>query len=441
MEQLELTTEKAVFEGKTLARHNRFVIFVEGALPGERILAEITGRKRRHAFARVVRVLDPSPHRVDAPCPVFTECGGCAFQQMGYPAQTAMKQDVLVESLHGVPGVAEALQPMLPCESTFHFRNKMVFAFGTRDGQTVLGLHRRGDWRTIVPADTCLLQSPDSDEIIRRAVGVARERGIPVYDDEAKQGLLRHLVVREGKHTGQRMVHLHAAADDPALAAIPEAVGDLCDTFLASHHLNVPEAAPPDATRVVKGSGFIRERLNGFTFEIGPSTFFQTNTLQAERMFTILLSWLADLRPRTAVDLYAGTGPIAIQLSRAAERVVAIESNPESVEMAKRNIALNGLTNVTIACAEVEKTKTDAFPSPCDVIVVDPPRPGLHRKAVDMLLALAPPALAYVSCNPATLARDLKLLCEGGYGIERIQPVDLFPHTFHIEAMVLLRKR
>lgn len=441
MEQLEITTEKAVFEGKTLARQNRFVIFVEGALPGERILAEITGRKRRHAFARVVRVLDPSPHRVDAPCPVFTECGGCAFQQMSYPAQTAMKQDVLVESLHGVPGVAEALQPMLPCESTFHFRNKMVFAFGTRDGQTVLGLHRRGDWRTVVPAGTCLLESPEAAAIVRDTTTFVRERSIPVWNDHTRTGLLRHLVIREGKRTGQRMIHLHFASEDPVINDFAALLASRCDTLLASAHLNVPEAAPPESTRLLTGSGFIRDQLNGFTFEIGPSTFFQTNTLQADRMFTILLSWLADLRPRCVVDLYAGTGPIAIQLSRSAERVVAIESNPESVEMAKRNIALNGLTNVTIACAEVEKTKTDAFPSPCDVIVVDPPRPGLHRKAVDMLLALAPPTLAYVSCNPATLARDLKLLCEGGYGIERIQPVDLFPHTFHIEAMVLLRKR
>ena len=441
MAQMELTTEKMAFEGRAIARQGRFVIFVEGALPGERVLAEMTRRKRRHAFARVLEVLDPSPHRVEAPCPVFDECGGCAFQQMDYAAQTEMKQGVLVESLHGVPGVAEALQPMLPSESTFHFRNKMVFAFGLRDGQPLLGLHRRGDWRTVVSADTCMLESPEAAEIVRTTNAFVRERSIPIWDDTAKTGLLRHLVVREAKRMNQRMLHLHTATESPVVQDFVPLLDRYCDTLLASAHLNVPEAAPPESTRVLKGSGFIREQLNGFSFEIGPSTFFQTNTVQAERMFSMLMDWIRDVHPVNAVDLYAGTGPIAVHLSSVAERVFAIESNPESVAMAQRNFELNNLQNITILCAEVEKAGSGVFPAPCDLLVVDPPRPGLHKKAVDMLLAIAPKTLVYISCNPATLARDLKLLCDGGYAIERIQPVDLFPHTFHIEAMVLLRKR
>ncbi|OQA26009.1 MAG: 23S rRNA (uracil-C(5))-methyltransferase RlmCD [Verrucomicrobia bacterium ADurb.Bin345] len=441
MTQQELTTEKMAFEGRAIARQGRFVIFVEGALPGERVLAELTRRKRRHAFARTVEVLDASPHRVPAPCPVFDECGGCAFQQMNYAAQIEMKQSVLVESLHGVPGIGEALQPLLPSESIFHFRNKMVFAFGMREGQPVLGLHRRGDWQTIVPSDTCILESPEAAAIVRDTIAFVRQRGIPVWDDHTRSGLLRHLVVREAKRTGQRMLHLHVAAEDPAIQDFVPILEGRCDTLLVSAHLSVPEAAPTECTRILKGSGFIREQLNGFSFEIGPSTFFQTNTLQAERMFSILIEWIRDMNPAAAVDLYAGTGPIAIHLSAVAKQVFAIESNPESVAMARRNFELNGLRNITVLCAEVEKTGAAAFPSPCDLLVVDPPRPGLHKKAVDVLLAVAPKTLVYISCNPATLARDLKLLCDGGYGIERVQPVDLFPHAFHIETMVLLRKQ
>jgi len=462
-QELVLETEKMAFEGRAIARPNRFVIFVEGALPGEKIRAAITSRKRHHAFASVLEVLEPSPHRVSAPCPVFGECGGCSFQQMDYPAQLAMKRDVLIESLYGVPGVPENVIESIGADSPFFFRNKMVFAFGMMAGkdfrppsacalesanplaplhdQLVLGLHRKGQWRSVVPADACMLQSKESNEIIRRVLAFVRERGIAVFHDERNEGFLRHLVVREGKRTNERMVHLHAAASHPAFESLPGLLGDLCDTFLVSHHRHVPEAAPAEQTFVLKGSGIIMERLNNFQFEIGPSTFFQTNTIQAEKLFRVAAAWAAKMKPKNAVDLYAGTGPIGMFLSAVAEKVVCIESHPDSVATARRNIELNGLKNIEVVCAEAEKSGPNVFPKPTDLIVVDPPRPGLHKKAMQLLLSVASPNLIYVSCNPATLARDLKLLAEGGYTVEAIQPVDMFPHTFHIEAVVKLRRR
>ncbi len=436
---LILKTEKMAAEGVAIARQNRFVIFVDGALPCETIRAEITKRKRSHAFARVAEVLEPSPHRVPAPCPVFGICGGCSFQQMDYPAQIAMKRDVLIESLYGVPGVPDIVRPSITADSPFWFRNKMVFAFGIRDGETVLGLHRKGQWRSVVPASDCMLQSKESNEIIRRTLTFVKERGIAVFNDEKNEGFLRHLVVREGKRTGDRMIHLHAVQQHPAFEELPKVLDDLCTTFLASYHRNVPEAAPADQTFVLKGSGQIKDKLNDFTFEIGPSTFFQTNTLQAEKLFGVVKEWAAETKPGNAVDLYAGAGPIGMFLSRVAEKVVCIESNRDSVTMARRNIETNGLKNIEVICAEAEKAGPDAFPKPTDLIVVDPPRPGLHKKAMELLLSVAAPNLIYVSCNPATLARDLKRLAEGGYAIEAIQPVDMFPHTFHIEAVAKLK--
>jgi 23S rRNA (uracil1939-C5)-methyltransferase len=440
MQEVELTTEKMAFEGRAIARQNRFVIFVEGALPGEKVLAEITQRKRNHAFARVKQVLSPSPQRQAPPCPVFGECGGCSFQQVAYPAQLQMKRDVLVESLYGIPGVPEDVREIVGTDSPFYFRNKMVFAFGVSNGELVLGLHRRREWHSVILTDVCLLQSPESDEIIRRTLEFSRKNSLAPFDDVKNQGMLRHLVIREGKNTRQRMVQLHAAEPHPALEQFPAALEGLCDTVIASYHRTVPEDAPPEHTHVLKGKGFIQERLNNFLFEIGPSTFFQTNTQQAEKLFRILASWAGEVRPKNAVDLYAGTGPIAIHLSAAAEKVVGIESHADSVDMARRNLALNGLRNVEMVCAEVEKTGIRVFPQPTDLIVVDPPRAGLHRKAVEILLNVGAPNLFYVSCNPATLARDLKLLGEGGYRVETIQPIDMFPHTFHIEAVVWLRK-
>ena len=460
--ELELVTEKMAAEGVAIARQNRFVIFVDGALPGERIRAEIKQRKRNHAFARVLEVLEPSPHRVTAPCPVFGECGGCSFQHMNYPAQIAMKRDVLIESLYGVQGVPGNVRESITADSPFYFRNKMVFAFGKTAGkdsrppsantleganplapqadETILGLHRKGQWHSVVPANDCMLQSKESNEIIRRVLAFVKERGIAVFNDEKNEGFLRHLVVREGKHTGERMVHLHAVQPHPAFEELPRLLDDLCSTFLVSYHRNVPEAAPADKTLVLKGSGQISDKLNDFKFEIGPSTFFQTNTIQAEKLFGVVRAWAAEVKPKNAVDLYAGTGPIGMFLSTVAEKVVCIESRADSVAMARRNIEFNGLKNIEIICVEAEKAGSDVFPKPTDLIVVDPPRPGLHKKAIALLLFVNAPNLIYVSCNPATLARDLKLLVAGGYAVEAIQPVDMFPHTFHIETVVKLGK-
>ena len=440
MHEIELTTEKMAFEGRAIARVNRFVYFVEGALPGEKVRAALIRRKRNHAFARVLEVLEPSPYRQPTPCPVFGICGGCAFQQMAYPAQLQMKRDVLIESLHGVPGVPERVTDVLGTDSAFHFRNKMVFAFGMKDGELILGLHVKGDWQSIVSTDVCLLESPESNEVIKRTVAYFRQHSVPLFDDERGEGFLRHLVVREGKHTGDRMVHLHAAAPHPAFERFADTIGELATTCLVSYHRTVPEAAPPEQTFILSGSGKIRDKLNEFTFEIGPATFFQTNTLQAEKLFRILTAWAAEIRPRMAVDLYAGTGPIAIHLSAATERVLAIESHADSVERMRRNLELNAIRNVEAIHAEVERSPQGVFPANADLVVVDPPRPGLHRKAVDLLLNAAPANLIYVSCNPATLARDLKLFCEAKYAVETIQPVDMFPHTFHIEAVARLRR-
>jgi len=359
---------------------------------------------------------------------------------MDYSAQVSMKREVLLESLHGVPGAAENTAPVITADSPFYFRNKMGYAFGLQDGFPVLGLHRRGDWRSVVPAEACLLQSKASNEILTRTLDFVRQNNIPVYDDRNDTGCVRHLVIREGKHTGERMVHLHAVEPHPAFEDLPRLLDNLATTVLVSIHRNVPEDAPAESTRVLSGPGLIREHLNGFVFEIGPATFFQTNTLQAEKLFAKIMEWVGDAKVQNAVDLYAGTGPIAIHLGRVAARVFGIESNADSVRMAERNIALNNLANVKMTCAEVEATNLSAFPAGTELVVVDPPRPGLHKRAIDTLLAVAAPTLIYVSCNPATLARDLKLLIDGGYHLVAVQPVDLFPHTFHIETLALLRR-
>jgi len=435
-DELELTIEKAVFEGHALARLGRHVIFVDGALPGERIRAVITSRRRRYAFARALEILEPSPDRCPAPCPVFGVCGGCAFLNFAYPAQCAMKRGFLQDALRAWPAAADKIADVLGMETPEFFRNKMVYSFGGTAEQLVLGMHRRGDFHAVVTAEHCVLQSPAARAIIRRVLAWARARGLAPFDERAKQGLLRDLTVREGKRTGQRLVLLTATAPQPDLATLPEVLGELADTVLLGFSPHAHNAARLTGTEVLKGAGHIEEQLNGLTFEIGPTMFFQTNTLQAERMFSTLAAWANELQPRVALDLYAGIGPIAFHLASPGRTVLAVESHPESVAAARRNQQRNRLPEIEWVTADVEKTPEAIFARQPELIVVDPPRTGLAPKAAERIAAAAAPHLIYVSCNPATLARDLPVWLRAGYVVERIQPVDMFPHAYHIECLV-----
>jgi len=438
--ELEVTIEKTVFEGRALARHGRFVIFVDGALPGERVRIALTGRKRRYAFARVLEVLETSPQRCAPGCPVFGTCGGCSLLNLNYPEQLVQKRGFLLEALHAWPAVVAKVADVLGMEEPYFFRNKMVYSFGGPVEAPVLGMHRRGDFYAVVSAADCRLQSPQAQEIIRRLLEFARTRGLPPFDERKKVGLLRDVTVREGKRTGQRMVMLTATAPHPAFAELPAVLGELATTVLLAISPTMNNASRIEKVETLSGAGLIEEQLNGLTFEVGPTTFFQTNTLQAERMFALLTQWADEVQPRVALDLYAGTGPIAFHLARAGRRVIAVETHAASVEAARRNQARNRLPEIEWLAADVEKAPERVFATAPELIVVDPPRTGLHPKAAEKIVAAGAPHLFYVSCNPATLARDLPLFLAAGYTVEQLQPVDMFPHSYHVEALVRLAK-
>jgi 23S rRNA (uracil1939-C5)-methyltransferase len=439
-EELELVIEKTVFEGRALARQGRWVIFVDGALPGERVRARLTGRKRRYAFAQVLEVLAPSPQRCAPGCGAFGACGGCSLLNLDYAAQLEQKRNYLLEALHAWPEVTACVAPVLGMDGPYFFRNKMVYSFGGVAAAPVLGMHRRGDFHAVVSAEDCRLQSPQAQEIIRRVLAWARQQHVPPFDERAKTGLLRDLTVREGKRTGQRMVLLTTTAAHAAVAELPSILGELATTVL--HGISPPanNAARLERVAALSGSGVIAEQLNGLTFEVGPTTFFQTNTLQAEKMFALLAQWADAAQPRVALDLYAGTGPIAFHLARAGRRVIAVETHPESVAAARRNQRRNNLPEIEWLAADVEKAPEAVFASQPDLIVVDPPRTGLHPKAAQKIVTAAPPHLLYVSCNPATLARDLPCFRAAGYTVKRMQPLDMFPHSYHVESLLWLTR-
>ena len=439
-DEMEVVIEKTVFEGRALARHGRFVIFVDGALPGERVKIALTGRKRRYAFARVLEVLETSPHRCAPGCGVFGACGGCSLLNMDYPTQLAQKRGFLLEALHKMPDAAALVGEVLGMAEPYFFRNKMVYSFGGPVEAPVLGMHRRGDFHAVVTAAECRLQSPQAQQIILRLLDFARTRNLPPFDERRKVGLVRDVTVREGKRTNQRMVMLTATEPHPAFADLPAVLGDLATTVLLGISPTLHNSARLERVEVLSGSGIIEEQLNGLTFEVGPTTFFQTNTLQAEKMFATLAQWADEIQPSTVLDLYAGTGPIAFHLARAGRRVIAVETHPASVEAARRNQARNQLPEIEWLAADVEKAPEAVFASKPDLIVLDPPRSGLLPKAAEKIVSAGAPHMFYVSCNPATLARDLPLFLNAGYAVTRLQPMDMFPHSYHVEALLHLRR-
>lgn len=444
--EIELTIEKMAFGGQAIARADRFVYFVDDALPGEVVKAVVYKRKKDFACARAVEVLKASPDRVPASCPWMGRCGGCALRHCAPAAQARLKHDILVEALHGVPGAQEQVADVVESPLTDDYRNKMVYSFGeTLEGELRLGLHRRGSYIHILPADGCLLQSEASREIVRRTVALANRMGIRAFHEINKAAGLRTLTVREARHTGQRLVELLSTADVPGLAeAFDKEMEGLADTVYVSIDHNPNGAPTVSERRLVRGPGYLIEELNGLRFKIGPDTFFQSNTYQAEALFRAVAEEAVRYgRPAVALDLFTGTGPIALQLAKSADRVYGVENWAPSVAAAKENAEANGIGNVSFQVADVNKALPDGLPTHADLVVVDPPRPGLSNASVDWILRMTPADILYVSCNPTTLARDLKWFAERApeYAIVAVRPFDLFPHTFHLETLVHLRHK
>ena len=444
MQELIVKTEKIVHGGQALARADRFVVFVDDALPGETVRARLYKKKKSFAFARAVEVLEPAPERIPSDCPLTGDCGGCTFRHCRYASQLAYKKQILVDALHGLPAAQALVSDVSPSPLTDDYRNKMDFTFGrTLEGELRLGLHRRGSFIHILPAQDCRLQSAASREIVRRTLALAEEMGLPPFHEIKKTDGLRQLTVREGRNTSQRMVELVATRPYPGL---PErflaAMDDLADTVIVSRDTQPRGVPHPTDRRFLKGTGQIEETLNGLRFRIGPDTFFQSNTAQAERLFARLLVWAQKTGPHaTAIDLFSGTAPIAMHLARAADRVYGAESWEPSVAAARENIRLNGLGNVEMVVADVNAAPPPTLPDRADLLVVDPPRPGLSPKAVDWILRRSPKTLVYVSCNPSTLSRDLQLiLSQAPYAPVAVEPFDMFPHTFHLETLAVLSR-
>jgi 23S rRNA (uracil1939-C5)-methyltransferase len=445
-EELELRIDSLAYGGNGVARVNGFVVFVRGGLPGDLVRARVSKAKRGLAEAVAQSVLEPSSERVEAPGRHFGACGGCRFQDLAYESQLAAKQQQVRDALVRIGRIAgPPLEPIVPAASVFGYRNKLEYSFAAGEEGVRLGFHRAGRWDEIVDIDECLLTT-DLGNAIRLAVRAwAREERLEPYDQSTGTGYLRHLVVREGRNTGQALVLLVTAPGErfetgyfvdvvrrfPEVRSVYWAINDT-----PAERTNVP-------AKLLWGEEAIEEEILGLRFRLRPGAFLQTNTEMAERLYSLAREYAGLGGTENVLDLYCGTGTIALALARDAATVWGLEISEEAVACAIENAELNGIGNARFYAGNVGQTLEELVEEsgPPDVVVVDPPRAGLAGKALRRTGALGAGRIVYVSCNPTTLASDVQVLRdEFGYELRRCRPVDMFPHTPHVESVSLLTR-
>ena len=474
----EFQIEKYAFEGKGIAKVSKnellglteengneknYVVFVIGSYPGDTVNARLLKIKNSYAEALVMDILTPSSERVKAKCKFFGTCGGCKQQDLDYDVQAKYKQQQVEEIFNKLGGFSDfEILPIIPSQNVFHYRNKMEFSFsekrwltkeeiskeGILDKDFSLGLHIPKIYDKVLDVDECFLQSELSNKILNFTRDFFKKRNTSIYSTKTHTGYLRNLVIKQASLTNDLMVNLVTSEENDEL------VNEYCDelrkeipqvtTVINNINKKFAAVAVGDYEKIIYGSGFIYDEIGKHKFRISANSFFQTNTLQAEKLYQTALDFAELIGNEIVYDLYSGAGTITIFISDKAKKVYAFEAVESAIADAKVNAELNNILNVKFFAADLYKSFlpiVDKYniPKP-DVMIIDPPRSGMHPTTVDDVIKLSPNKIIYVSCNPATQVRDIKLMVEAGYKLIKIKPVDMFPHTFHIENVALLLK-
>ena len=467
---LELQITDYAFEGKGIAKITRddsgkkYVVFANGAYPGDIVKAELKRIKKSYAESKVVEVVSPSPDRTEPRCKYFGVCGGCKQQDLKYEIQLKYKAEQVKDIFERIGGLKDfEILPIVPSEKIFYYRNKMEFSFADKrwlwhgeieekdeikDQNFALGLHIPRMFDKVLDINECYLQSEESTKILNFTRDFFKSLGTSIYSTKTHEGYLRNLVIKQSHHTNDLMVNLVTSKLDEQLfgkyAEELLKVEPKITTIVNNINEKKAQVAIGDFEQVFYGNGVIFDKIGQFLFRISPNSFFQTNTIQAENLYKTALDFAEFSGDEIIYDLYSGAGTISIFVSPHVNEVYAFESVEDAVKDAHTNAELNKITNVHFELADLNKSflpviEKKSIPKP-DVVISDPPRAGMNPKTVDDLIKLFVKKIVYVSCNPATQARDIKLLVEAGYKLIKIRPVDMFPHTYHIENVALLIK-
>ena len=456
-ETIELDIEKMTYGGRGIGRIDGFVVFLRGVAPGDRVQARVYKKKRAYAEANLVKLITPSPERIQAPCPYNGFCGGCQWQHIQYAAQLSYKKEQLEDALEHIGGIKEVkVRKVLPSETLFGYRNKMEFSFSNRrwflpheldkravEGNFALGLHVPGTYQKVIDVEACLLQQEPGNRILREVKRYVKRSGIPVYDLKSHTGFWRFLTLRYSNAFDEWMVNL--VTSEERQEVVQPMANELSNrltkikTFVNNITGRKAAIAVGEREVVLKGKGYIRDKIGPYTFNISPNSFFQTHSLAARRLYDKAADYAELKGSETVLDLYSGTGTIPIFLSNRVKTVTGIEINESTVLDARRNCKDNGIDNCRFIIGDIRERLSVITLKP-DVLIIDPPRAGMHKHVLAQILALSPEKIIYISCNPATMARDISHMIQD-YALVEIQPVDMFPHTYHIEAVAKLLRR
>lgn len=460
--EITLDIEKFADKGKSIARLDGYIVFVPGGIPGDKIRARLVKAKRKYAEAVPLEVLVPSPDRIEPVCSYFGVCGGCKWQHVEYSAQLEAKRQSVREALEhhgGLSGIEVA--PTIGADPIFRYRNKMEFSFSAQrwlttaeieskesfDTSFALGLHVPGNFSKVLDLAECHLHSEVGVRLVNDVRSFVKEQGWNPWHVRKHTGYLRHLVLRKAGATDDFMVNLVTSGykEDrmEAMATFLRSSYPEVTTFVNTINSGVAQTAFGEEIRTIFGPGTIQDKIGEHTFEIASNAFFQTNTLQAEALYSVAARFGELQKDDLVYDLYCGAGTISIHIADRVRNVVGVELIPEAVENARRNARANGIENVSFVTGDMMRLFDEAFiekHGKPDVLIVDPPRAGMHPRVVKQIARLRPERFVYMSCNPISQANDLKALSET-FTVEEVQPVDLFPHTHHIENVVKLRAR
>ncbi len=459
-EEVTLKIDTLGFQGKAIARIDGVVVFVNDSVPGDTVRAAITKVKSKYLEARKLELIEPSDLRIEPRCRYVGACGGCKMQHIEYDAQLSFKHRHVIDSFERIGGIKDTeIPPPIGANDIFFYRNKMEFSFSDQrwltaaeiasgqeyDKNFALGLHVPGRYDKVLDIEECWLQSEESNQILDSIRRAAKDLDIKPYTTHSHEGFLRFLVIKQSRSTGEIMVNVVTSDNrqDIMQQVVKRLLKDVPAVSTIVNNINRRKAqvAVGDEEIVYHGDGYITDRIGNYSFRISANSFFQTNTAQAETLYSVAKEFGELSGDDLVLDLYSGTGTITIYLSDSVKHVYGIESVEDSVRDANENAKLNGIGNVSFVKGDVlEKLKKsdewlDEQPT---VLYLDPPRSGVHPKAIREILNLRLPKIVYVSCNPTTQARDIAALTEHGYRIDRMQPVDMFPHTYHIENVVRL---
>lgn len=452
-DELILKIEDMGVDGAGIGKADGMTFFVKDAVIGDVVRAKLMKLKKTYGYARLMELLEASPDRVEPKCPYYRQCGGCQIQALSYEKQLEFKERKVRNNLERIGGFSEIpMEPIVGMEESYHYRNKAQFPVGTdKDGHIVTGFYA-GRTHTIIPNRDCALGLPVNREILDLVIDFMEKYHVSAYDEKTGKGLVRHVLIRCGFTSQEKMVCLIINGKSlPHSEKLVEALREIDGMTSISINCNTgrTNVILGRKTIVLWGQEYITDQIGEISYEISPVSFYQVNPVQTEKLYGLALEY-ADLHGEETVwDLYCGIGTISLFLAQKAKRVYGVEIIPQAIENAKRNAVKNGIENAEFFVGKSEEVLPEFYEKEAaagrkahaDVIVVDPPRKGCDEKLLETIVKMAPDRVVYVSCDSATLARDLKILCENGYELKRARAVDQFCHTVHTESVCLMERK